>query len=227
MELPNITAVAGKVKGTWPHAVLGPKLAAWKSSINDVSRRGWGGCCRTTHYLSQLSVSSVEGQECYYQLLAASSIQELKIQHNSKSRCDRHSRSKRNTTTEWAKDLPPLEEEEAVCIKPFIKGQKKWHKSRIVERLDNRSYDVAIEDGTILRRNRVHMKPDTGTSMPEDNNTDQMPNHDTPTYLPTTEATTAHTPPEPPTPLPTTPTTPQGWPKRVTKQPARYKDYVM
>ena len=48
MELPNITAVVGKVKGTWPHAVLGPKLAAWKSSINDVSRRGWGGCCRTT-----------------------------------------------------------------------------------------------------------------------------------------------------------------------------------
>ena len=28
MELPNITAVAGKAKGTWPHAVLGPKLAA-------------------------------------------------------------------------------------------------------------------------------------------------------------------------------------------------------
>ena len=126
-----------------------------------------------------------------------------------------------------AKDLPPLEEEEAVCIKPFIKGQKKWHKGRIVECLDNRSYDVAIEDGTILRRNRVHMKPDTGTSMPEDNNTDQMPNQDTCTDLPTTEATTAHTPPEPPTPLPTTPTTPQGRPKRVTKQPARYKDYVM
>ena len=41
MELPNITTVATKVKGTWPHTVLGPKLDAWKSSINDVSR--WGG----------------------------------------------------------------------------------------------------------------------------------------------------------------------------------------
>ena len=40
MELPNITAVAGKVKGTWPHTVLGLKLAAWQSSINNVNR--WG-----------------------------------------------------------------------------------------------------------------------------------------------------------------------------------------
>lgn len=56
-----------------------------------------------------------------------------------------------------AKDLKPLEEGDTVRMKPFIKGKKEWKKGVVVERLDERSYEIQTDDGT-YRRNRVHLK---------------------------------------------------------------------
>jgi hypothetical protein len=57
-----------------------------------------------------------------------------------------------------AHDLPPLLQGDTVRMKPFKLGDKKWKKATVTERLDQRSYDVTVEDGATYRRNRVHLK---------------------------------------------------------------------
>ena len=57
-----------------------------------------------------------------------------------------------------AQDLPALSEGDTVRMKPFLLGQKEWKKGVIVERLDERSYEVETADGSSYRRNRVHLK---------------------------------------------------------------------
>ncbi|XP_041366819.1 uncharacterized protein K02A2.6-like [Gigantopelta aegis] len=56
-----------------------------------------------------------------------------------------------------AKDLSPLEEGDIVRLKPFQIGEKKWAKDLVKNRLDERSYEVAVGDA-IYSRNRVHLK---------------------------------------------------------------------
>ena len=67
-------------------------------------------------------------------------------QRRQKEQYDRH-----------AKDLPPLEEGDAVRMKPFTLGNKKWNRATVTRRLDNRSYEVEA-NGTSYRRNRIHLK---------------------------------------------------------------------
>ena len=43
-------------------------------------------------------------------------------------------------------------------MKPFTLGQKEWKKGVIVERLDERSYEVETADGSSYGRNRFHLK---------------------------------------------------------------------
>ena len=57
-----------------------------------------------------------------------------------------------------ARDLPTLHEGDTVRMKPFSLGDKSWKKAKVVERLDDRSYEVEGTDGTVYRRNRVHLK---------------------------------------------------------------------
>ena len=57
-----------------------------------------------------------------------------------------------------AHDLPTLGEGDTARIKPFIQGQKEWKKGVVVERLDERSYEVETEDGSSYRRHTVHFK---------------------------------------------------------------------
>ncbi len=42
---------------------------------------------------------------------------------------------------------------DVVRIKPFVRGQKEWRKGTVSKRLDERSYEVDTDQGT-LRRNR-------------------------------------------------------------------------
>ena len=56
-----------------------------------------------------------------------------------------------------AKDLPPLEEGDAVVMQPHTHGKKKWSRATAISG-SGRSYNVEAEDGTIYRRNRVHLK---------------------------------------------------------------------
>lgn len=57
-----------------------------------------------------------------------------------------------------AKDLPTLNEGDVVRMKPFKLGAKSWPKAQVTARLDERSYTVEAENGTVYRRNRQHLK---------------------------------------------------------------------
>ena len=56
------------------------------------------------------------------------------------------------------KDLPTLSEGGVVRMKPFKLGAKSWPKAQVTARLDERSYTVETENGTVYRRNRQHLK---------------------------------------------------------------------
>ena len=69
------------------------------------------------------------------------------------------------------KTLSPLFEGDVVRVKPYIKSDIEWKKGRIVERLDDRSYNVDI-GGNLLRRNRFDLKPTKeGANEPTDRST--------------------------------------------------------
>ena len=57
-----------------------------------------------------------------------------------------------------AQDLPPLSEGDTVRMKPFVLGQKEWKKGLVVERLDERSYELETAAGFSYRQNRAHLK---------------------------------------------------------------------
>ena len=57
-----------------------------------------------------------------------------------------------------AKDLSTLSEGDVVRMKPFKLGAKSWPKAQVTARLDERSYTVETENGTVYRRNRQHLK---------------------------------------------------------------------
>lgn len=57
-----------------------------------------------------------------------------------------------------ARELLPLRNGETVRMKPFTRGDKSWKKATVKVRLDDRSYIVENQDGTSLRRNRVHLR---------------------------------------------------------------------
>ena len=57
----------------------------------------------------------------------------------------------------YSKDLEALEEGNTVRIKPMTLGSKTWKKGVITKRLDERSYEVDTNEGT-LRRNRVYLR---------------------------------------------------------------------
>ena len=58
-----------------------------------------------------------------------------------------------------AKELKPLTEGQSVRMKPFALGDRVWKKGQISKRLDERSYEVQVGDGNLVRRNRGHLKP--------------------------------------------------------------------
>ena len=65
-----------------------------------------------------------------------------------------------------ARDLPTLREGDTVRMKPFRLGDKSWKKAKVVERLDDSSYEVEDTDGTMYRRKRVHLKKTHQTPPP-------------------------------------------------------------
>ena len=117
-----------------------------------------------------------------------------------------------------ARDLPTLHEGDTVRMKPFRLGDKSWRKAKVVERLDDRSYEVEDTDGTVYRRNRVHLKK-----------THQTP---PPPGMPLAESSVDNTPPtsrQPPSPN-VEKTSPPSSPRRssrTTNVPAKYKDFVL
>lgn len=56
-----------------------------------------------------------------------------------------------------ARDLPPLRIDDVVRVEPAGRHEP-WRKAQVVKVHDNRSYDVQTLDGTVLRRNRRHLR---------------------------------------------------------------------
>ena len=126
------------------------------------------------------------------------------------------------TTTRYydrsARYLPTLHEGDTVRMKPFRLGDKSWKKANVVERLDDRSYEVEDTDGTMYRRNRVHLKK-TCDAPPSSG-------------MPLAEPPVENTPPTPgrPPPQNVARNSPPSNPRRssrTTNVPAKYKDFVL
>ena len=57
-----------------------------------------------------------------------------------------------------ARDIPALNDGDTVRMKPFRIDNRSRKKKRVVERLEDRSYEVEDTYGTVYRCNRVHQK---------------------------------------------------------------------
>ena len=122
-----------------------------------------------------------------------------------KMKLQSHQKKMKANFDKHAKDLPSLDEDDTVRLQPFMLGEKKWRKGVIKRRLDDRSYEVETTEGSLLRRNRVHMKkveepPQDIVASPEP--VTDPPTPETPTTE-TTEKEVANPPTPQAPPLPT------------------------
>ena len=85
-----------------------------------------------------------------------------------------------------AKDLPALKKGDTVRLQPLKSTKEPWKKATIQEQVNVRSYNVLTEDGSILRRNRRHLK---ATQEHPVKQTGQLPEHnESPTIQETTNS---------------------------------------
>ena len=58
-----------------------------------------------------------------------------------------------------SKDLSVLNDGDEVWVKPHTLGERKWKKATVVaQRSEPRSYDIKMNTGEVLRRNRVDLR---------------------------------------------------------------------
>jgi hypothetical protein len=138
-------------------------------------------------------------------------------------------------------DLPILAEGDNVRMKPFRLGEKAWKHATVVERLDQRSYEVEADNGTLYRRNRVHLKKtNEPPCKPSSEQVHVIPAHGNKGGTPLNQSTPpssivveeSHQDEPPPLEKSSaTPTTPRGSmvarPHRPKKMPVKYQDFVM
>ncbi|KAK7100337.1 hypothetical protein V1264_023309 [Littorina saxatilis] len=113
-----------------------------------------------------------------------------------------HQKKQKTNFDKGAKDLPHLEEGDTVRMQYFTLGHKKWTKAVVTKRLDDRSYEIQA-NGSLYRRNRVHLKKTAESASPEPSadSACNRPQQPPPTPCPTaTETTTTPQPPAKMTP---------------------------
>ena len=112
-------------------------------------------------------------------------------------------------------------------------GRSVWEKGVINRRLDERSYEVVKESGT-LRRNRIHLKrtneqePHSGPNpeeLPQQRQFERCQTAQGTAQPPTTTSSTSMTPS--PTQTRLTVPTPPRHSARKTKLPAKYNDFML
>ena len=116
-----------------------------------------------------------------------------------------------------AKDLTPLKKGDIVRMKPFTLGQKEWKKAIVLDRLDERSYEVSYDNGGTFRRNRVHLNKSAEPQTPPES----LPVDDQPQQSETYEQMvqpTEHPVPDLPSPKRSS---------RIRKMPKKFDDYVV
>ncbi len=66
--------------------------------------------------------------------------------------------------------LPTIEQETIVRIQLDPEGKpKRWNKEKIIKNINQRSYQVKLEDGRRFRRNRVDLRTSTESFTPQIN----------------------------------------------------------
>lgn len=152
--------------------------------------------------------------------------EKLKInQQRQKNIFDRHTKA-----------LNPLEEGDTVRMRPVRLKDASWRKATVLEKLDDRSYNVELPNGNVLRRNRVDLR--ATKEQPEVTDDSRSDLEDPSANQPSTPAPAA----SPPTPLNSqnpaldkSTVTPQKAPVsnnvrtrlgRTSRQPAYLSDYV-
>ena len=75
------------------------------------------------------------------------------------------------------RDLPPLQVGDNVRIQPIANGQRQWKEGTVMETLPNRSFIVASEDGSLLRRNRKHLRKTRESTHSQPENTYVRPEY--------------------------------------------------
>ena len=120
-----------------------------------------------------------------------------------------------------AKDLEELEEGDVVRMRPFQLGKKTWDKALVKKRLDERSYEIEAND-TTYRRNRVDIKKTTESIAPPECGDLST----TPPEAPTADEPMGDPAPSCSTPEPGPTPALAERPKRITREPARFKDFV-
>ena len=119
------------------------------------------------------------------------------------------------------KDLEELEEGNVVRMRPFQLGKKTWDKALVKKRLDERSYEIEAND-TTYRRNRVDIKKTTESIAPPECGDLST----TPPEAPTADEPIGDPAPSCSTPEPGPTPALAERPKRITREPARFKDFV-
>lgn len=67
-----------------------------------------------------------------------------------------------------AKDMDTLKREDSVRVQP-CDTHKGWRPARVVQQVSHRSYEVELESGGVLRRNRRHLRHNLTTLTPIQN----------------------------------------------------------
>ncbi|KAL6490120.1 hypothetical protein MHYP_G00004650 [Metynnis hypsauchen] len=62
-----------------------------------------------------------------------------------------------------AKDLQPLKQGDRVRVQPF-EPQTVWKPATVIKPVDHRSYEIKLENGGVLRRNRRHLRKENRTT---------------------------------------------------------------
>lgn len=121
-----------------------------------------------------------------------------------------------------AKALIPLQKGEQVRVQSQVGGHTFWIPASVLRQDQNRSYTVKMETGTVLRRNRRHLRPSPGGLPTKETDSRSLPV--------TPPVGGGHNAPQPHTPATPAPqatqdvvTTRCG---RVVRRPAHLRDFV-
>lgn len=128
-----------------------------------------------------------------------------------------------------AKPLRPLQNGERVRVQSQVAGHTYWAPASVVRQDRNRSYAVKMENGTVLRRNRRHLRPSPGVS-PTSESTGRNPPTPTPGGVTPQPCSPDYVTPQSCSPAEPDPQTTQAGVTtrfgRVVRRPAHLRDFV-
>ena len=121
-----------------------------------------------TEYMDSSPAQRLLGRRTKTQLPITAEL--LKSQHVNTENFNKRIKTRQQEQVHYynrkARDLPPLQEGDVVCMRSFTLNKKTWGKATVAKRLDERSYLVTTEDAS-YRRNRVHLRKTKEMGQPD------------------------------------------------------------